>query len=78
MEEFNTKEKAIEATKQKKIKQSEKKIENERKIEERKKLIKSVSIRTNKYGWLTELSKKTGINRQTLMDFIKKYMPEML
>lgn len=73
-----TKEKAIEATKQKKIKQSEKKIENERKIEERKKLIKSVSIRTNKYGWLTELSKKTGINRQTLMDFIKKYMPEML
>lgn len=73
-----TKEKAIEATKQKKTKQSEKKIENERKIEERKKLIKSVSIRTNKYGWLTELSKKTGINRQTLMDFIKKYMPEML
>ncbi len=73
-----TKEKAIEATKQKKVKQSEKKIENERKIEERKKLIKSVSIRTNKYGWLTELSKKTGINRQALMDFIKKYMPEML
>jgi len=73
-----TKEKAIEATKKKKSESEEKKVENQQKIEERKKTIASFKIETNKRGWLAELSQKTGINRQTLMDFIKKYMPEML
>lgn len=73
-----TKEKAIEATKKRKSESKEKKTENQQKIEERKKTIASFKIETNKRGWITELSQKTGINRQTLMDFIKKYMPEML
>ena len=73
-----TKEKAIEATKERKSESEEKKTEIQQKIEERKKTIASFKIETNKRGWLTELSQKTGINRQTLMDFIKKHMPELL
>lgn len=73
-----TKEKAIEATKERKSESEEKKAEIQQKIEERKKIISSFEIETNKRGWLTKLSQKSGINRQTLMDFIKKYMPEML
>jgi len=73
-----TKEKAIEAAKRRKDSQIKKKEEDKEKIINRKKIIVEAGIDTSERGWLTKLSKSTGINRQTLMDFIKKYMPEML
>ena len=73
-----TKEKAIEAVKRRKDSQIKKKEEDKEKIRNRKKIIVEAGIDTSERGWLTKLSKATGINRQTLMDFIKKYMPEML
>lgn len=73
-----TKEKAIESVKRRKDSQIKKKEEDKEKIRNRKKIIVEAGIDTSERGWLTKLSKTTGINRQTLMDFIKKYMPEML
>lgn len=61
-----------------KIAKLKKKEEDKEKIINRKKIIVEAGIDTSERGWLTKLSKSTGINRQTLMDFIKKYMPEML